>query len=861
MSNPHARRRRWIAGGILAALGLAAAWGISRIPPRGELAARVLSTWLRRPVTIASVELRFRSGIDVELEGVRVAASASANPEDPPVFEVRRARARQSWPRVLAGQLVPVSWELVDPVVRIGPRTAAPGSDGVAIPELDLSVSGGRVEWQREGEPALIAQEISIEARRGALGSAARGRAAGTLYAGDTQLCSLDVDFEGWLDQGRVEGSVESLDLSQLPLGGLRLAGLATGRFALRRDGNETGVDVDADVVRLALPLPGKDTLLRPAQTRVEAAASWREGTLALDLRRVRLDDIDASGKISVDPRPEGRTRGELSLADFTPGPRERLHPVHVLAVFARSWEKRNEQMLAGQIRDASLGWDLPTARFGERLAFEEPSADDELEIRLRAENGVYRTGETGEPLRDISGELVIRGNTLEVSKLRIRKDGEWLPELEIRIDGMTRLAHLPEPERDLDSRPGIPPPGLGPLMRELSQDDSGPGGPRVVRLRNVDLYYPPALLPVRDGRGRLTQEGDRIDVKLERAVVGGVEASADVGWDATAKRLSVDLRYRGGDVPPRAPAPHWLAASVEIDQLSVGGWTFADVGGRVSVVGDRAELGSLRGRLAGGPVTARGELALGKPDAAGYWLEFEVSGADASQLAPRIDLQPQDVAGTLTGKGRLEGRLAPEESFLASARLTSDLELRDGHLGGLPALIAIARLPSLRGARALLGRPLVFRTTTGHVSISDGALTLSDARLDGPELRLIADGELQLRDPGRERDILITLLFLRTVDGLISQVPFLGRFVLGKDEALVGASFRVQGPRDQTRVTPVPPEMLTNATAWATGVISSGARRLGRMIRILPPADPEKEERDDASAADTRTPTDPGPP
>src|SRR5262249_54777707 len=163
------------------------------------------------------------------------------------------------------------------------------------------------------------------------------------------------------------------------------------------------------------------------------------------------------------------------------------------------------------------------------------------------------------------------------------------------------------------------------------------------------------------------------------------------------------------------------------------------------------------------------------------------------------------------------------------SARLIADLELRDGHIGGLPSLVAIARLPSLSGApRALLGRPLDYRIASGRLSIADGVLTLSEAKLDGPDLRLIADGEIQLRDPQQSRDVLITFFFLRTIDELIGKLPFVGRFVLGKDESLLGASFRVEGPRDHARVTPVPPEMLTHATEWATGVISNGARRLG---------------------------------
>jgi hypothetical protein len=859
MSGARTRRRRLVAAAVLAALGSAALWAAARIPPRGELAARVLSVWLGRPVEVAGIEVRFRSGVDLELQGVRVAASAAAGPDAPPVFEVARALGRQSWTRLLAGQLVPLSWELVDPVLRLG-AGAGDGAD-LSIPEVDLAVSGGYIEWRREGAAALVARDLTLEARRGSLGTRARGRAAGALYAGDTLLCSLDVDFEGWLDRGTVSGSVESLDLAQLPLASFPLEGLASGRFVLRRAAQETRLELVAGIAGLELAPPRLHWPLRPNETQIDASATWRGGVLGFELRRLRLDDIDVSGEVDVDPRPGGRSHAALAFADFRPGPSERLHPVHVLASLMQSWERRNERMAAGRILGGSLRWDLPTAELGAALSFDRRSTDEELEIRLEAEDGVYHAFDSGPPLEDISGSLEIRGNVLHVTRLRLRRGDDWLPELDIRVDGMTRFAHLPREERDVPEGAGVPLPGLSPLLRELAQRDGTAGQTWPMRLRNVDLYYPPALLPLRDARGELLRRGPLLEVKLERAVVGGVPAAVDVSWDDAAKRLAVDLRYQEGDVPPRAPAPHWLAASVETDQLAIGDWRFTDVGGRVTVVGDRAELGALRGRLAGGPVTARGEISLAQAEAAPYWIEFEGSGADASQLSHHVDLEPEDLVGTLSGKGRLEGRLAPDEDFLASARLATDLELRDGLLGGLPTLVAIARLPSLRGApRALLGRPLVYRSASGHVAITDGVLTLSDARLDGPELRLIADGEIRLRDPLHTRDFLITLLFLRAVDDLIAQVPFVGRFVLGKDEGLLGASFRAEGPSDRIRVTPLPPEALRDATNWATGVISNGARRLGTLMRILPPA--ASEEKGNAErAADTRAQPDPGPP
>jgi hypothetical protein len=860
MTRERTRRRRALALALLAGLGAAGLWAAAHVPPRGELAARVLGGWLGRPVEVARVDVRIHSGLELELSGVRVSAGTEAGSDAPPLLEIERARGRQSWPRLLAGQLVPLSWELVGPVLRL--RRGSTGGGELSIPELDLAVSAGRIEWQRDAGKPLVARDLVLQARRGSLATQARGRASAALYAGDTLLCSLDVDFQGWLDRGTVSGSVADLDLAQLPLGSFPLRGRATGRFALRRAPGETQLDIETAVERLELAAPRLHVALRPGVSRVDARASFHRGVIDVELERLELDDLDARGSVSVDPRPGGRTSGEITLASFAPGPSQRLHPVHVLAAFAQSWERRNERISAGRIHDARLRWNVATARLADTLAFERAPAADELEIRLRAEGGSYRVSdEDTQPLEDISGELEIRGNELHVANLRLRHGSTWLPQLDIRVDGMNRLVHLPEEERYVTTGPRVDLPGLTPLFRELSQREGNGDRTTLVRLRNADLYYPPAILPVRDARGRLVQQGPRIDVALERAVVGGVPAAVDVSWNGEARSLGVHLRYEGGDAPPRAAPPHWLAASVEMDRLDVATWSFSDVAGRISVIDDRVDLGAVQGRLAGGPFTARGEISLARADSAPYWLEFEGSGMNASDLAGHLDLEPKDVVGTLSGKGRLAGELTPDASFLASAELESDLELGDGHLGGLPALIAIARLPSLRGApRALLGRPLDYRTASGRVAIADGLLTLSEGKLDGPDLRLLADGQIQLDDARRPRDFLITLLFLRTVDELIAQVPFLGTFVLGKNENLLGASFRVQGPRDDTRVTPVPPEALTNATQWATGVISNGARRLGRLIRILPPRG-AKEPTSDDTAADTRAKQDPGPP
>jgi hypothetical protein len=831
---------------------IAAALMALRLVPTEIWMAHALERWFGRGVEIGAVAVRLREELEVELIDLRVREPGAAVGAAP-VLEIARARGHQPWPRLLAGQLLPLRWSLERPVLRIGVQTAeATRTAAPDLPELDLEIRDGRVEWRQETGPPLELRSLTLEARRGGLATPTTGNAAGELYRGDASVCALQLSFEGWLDGGSVRGQVSDLDLAQLPRDLLAMRGTAAGSFSLEHAAGRDELGVDLELTRLDVQPPGFKAPLRPRRAHLDGSLTWRASSADLVVRRLQLDDANLGGTVHLD-RESRRTRGQIAVAPFEPGPRDQLHPVSILGLIASSWIERNARIEAGRVLDAEITWDVALEKFGDTFAFKRAPEPGEVGIALRVEDGRYRL-DGGRHLNDISGQLRIDGNVLSLSELRIRGDDGWLPQIELQLEGMDRFTHLPDAEKRAPRGPRSDVPGLPVLVEALSGQggDPAPGA----RFNNLELYHSSLLLPVREASGQLRQVGTELHVEIDSAVVGGVPAALALKYLRETAQLGVQLRYGPGVASPAPPrADHWLRGKLALDSMSIVGWPVDDARLDLRAVEDRLLVDRLDARFAQGQLRGSGEVFLGESGSVPYELELALESARATELAPLVGLEPADLRGSLAVRGHLAGRLQPEYN-IREIDAELDLELRDGHLGGLPSVLAIARLPSLQGARGMLGAPLRYKTTVGHVEIHDGMLTLADARLDGPELRMLADGQMDLQGPDRERDFLVTLLFLQTVDRVIKTIPLLRSVMLGKDENLLAASFRVSGPDDDIRVGYVPPERLQTATSWATGVISSGARRLGRMIR------PRAESQEDADTTPEPGPRqDPGTP
>jgi len=816
-------------------LGLASAGGLAALiyGADTEFVAGALSSVLGKHVEIGSMSLRPGTSLEIELVQVRV--TDAALPDQPPLLEVERALGRQTWPRLLAGQFLPLDWVLDRPVLRLHARgkTAGPELELERLPPIGLSVSDGEVAYDPgAGEPWLI-RGLRVEARRAGFGRRIEGEANARISRGASAFGELSLRFSAGRGGGEANGSVVGLDLSLAPQTAVRARGLASGSFELAYE-HESGAvkgKLDLELAKLDLRVPALDRPIAPARARLATDVDWDGSVLSLELRPLELDDLVASGSLALDTRSPGRIALDVRLADFAPGRRDRLNPLTLLGMKIATWRRVAERIEAGTVADAHLVIDVPRTTAGARLSFDAPLAPEAFRLELRARDGIYKP-KPETRLENMSGELRIAGNVLEIHELRMTDDGEATPEIDVRIDGLDRLAHLPDDEDSVIGGPGMPLTGLGAAVDGLVGDEPGDGRESALDFTDLALRHPAFVLPLRDASGRLRFPGGGIASEGVRGVLGGAPAELDVRWDPQADRVSVDVRYlRDPSTGAAIRGPTWLSGEIALDRLALGDLRAANLRTRIEATGADVRLSSLSAELAGGSLSGSGRVALGEPDRAPFGFDLELRDFDAAPVATALALPEASIVGRGDAEGRLSGALRKSGRFAVDGGLELHVELRAGSVAKLPGLVALARLPSLSGVSGLLGRPLPYDRLSADFGLAEGRLAMTDAKLLGPQLRMLGSGEMDLNTPTKESEFVVALLFLKTLDSVIGSLPIVRNVILGKDRNLLALYFRLDGPRDDMRVTPLPPERIRDAVGFASDAVMKGVRTLGKLI------------------------------
>jgi hypothetical protein len=365
------------------------------------------------------------------------------------------------------------------------------------------------------------------------------------------------------------------------------------------------------------------------------------------------------------------------------------------------------------------------------------------------------------------------------------------------------------------------------------------------VHFDDLALRMPQLILPVRQASGELRFPNGGLAADPVRGTLGGAPAEWSANWDRAADRLDVKIHYLEGAAPGSLiTGPRWLSAKVAFERLTLPDWPIQGLHARLTAEGAAVTVTGIKAQLADGALEASGHLDLSQPDRAPFDLDLGVSGFDPKQLCATFGLPPESVTGRGYGKYKLSGALRPGGDFATEGTLAGKLVLRDGSVANLPTLVAIARVPSLRGVTGLLGKPLPYRTVEIDMSLQGGKLALSDGKLLGPELRLLGSGEMDLGVPGHRYDLVIALLFLQTLDRALDQVPIVRNVMLGEDKNLIAVYLRVQGPRENLTVTPLPPAAVSSVVGFASNAVIEGVKSLGRLIplpRGNPPPDASK--------------------
>lgn len=818
---------------LLLGLALASARALSRLEsPAAEIAAGALSRILDRPVEIGHAELRFGLTLGIEVYDLRVLEPEGD--ERPPTLEVRYARGEQSWPRVLVGQVVPLDWDIVSPTLRI--HTGTEGEATLTPPELpalNVDLRDGRVEWIRANGDMLVADSLLLSARRSTFGLAMHGSAKGRVSRNQRTVSRFDMRVEGLPTNFSLKGAVSGLELAELPTGAIDAQGVGKGEIALsvRRQALEARVALTFAGLEIALP-DFADPLV-PETNRLTLDVGYRNGALVLDLHRVELDDLVVSGQVRYWTGAQPRVSADLGFETFAPASsRTRLQPLRLLGLRHATWMRVGERIQAGRIEGLSIRFDAPVARLPDIFAFADHVRSEELLIELRARDGIYFPTPDGPPLERISADVAIRGNVLQVRGLELQREGEALPRIDLVIEGMHRLAHLPEEERSTPAGPGTPIPGLRAAAAAARNPDAAERAETVIRFSDAEIHYPAFIFPVREASGVLRFPPGKLVVQDTSAIVGGAPAKLGVEWDTSAATLDVHIIYLDEQVPTRRTPPRdWLRAHIQSDDVYFGDWRVSNLEADVSVHGADVRARNLRGRMLDGALSGKGALSLAEADKAAFEFDLELADGKAAALEPHLGLPADSLTGELSGRGRLAGALDPERRFLDYWDIDLSLGLRKGSVGNLPPAVVLARLPSLSGVRGLLGRDLPYDTVDTLITIKGGKLQVADFKLIGSELRILASGEIDLASDDFQSDMIVSVLFLRTLDRLLGALPIVRDIVLGPDKNLLAAYFRLSGPWSDMRAAILAPKSVENVFGLLSGAIKGSVNQLRKII------------------------------
>lgn len=208
------------------------------------------------------------------------------------------------------------------------------------------------------------------------------------------------------------------------------------------------------------------------------------------------------------------------------------------------------------------------------------------------------------------------------------------------------------------------------------------------------------------------------------------------------------------------------------------------------------------------------------------------VSGSVLDADAEKLYRSQTEIKGLISGKLRGSFYVEGEGGhFWPSSRGGLNFELTDGVLYRFPVLsklfsllnvsqIFAFRLPDM----SLEGMP--FNKLTADVLLRDGLLSTENLLMDSNAMNLSLIGEVNLVND--RIGALLGVKPLRTVDKVVSRIPIAGWILAGEEKALITAHFRVEGPRSDPSVYPVP---VTSLSEKVSGIFRRLLGLPGKLV------------------------------
>jgi hypothetical protein len=458
------------------------------------------------------------------------------------------------------------------------------------------------------------------------------------------------------------------------------------------------------------------------------------------------------------------------------------------------------------------------------------------------------RVGES-DRIEGLSGRLWWSGDRIEVRGVRARLNGSALPELDLSLEGVANLFASDPAARRLRSV-AEPLVGLRPLWQFLlggREEPEGPSGATSLRLEFERLEHPMFLWPIEATSAHIEPVEGGVRVEIPSGRLAGVPLRGEAEWQFEP---SEHVRAHFTTSPPLAPAPirtaggPWAQGRFELGSLSDGPWRQESASGRFDASGASVRFRDARVALApSGNANATAEIDLSQPASVPFALSFAIEDGDLSTLAGSVGLPTELATGHVNLAGSISGSLEPQVPLAGGLQGLLEFEAREGTIRkAVPAVLAVALASEMINPLARKEK-VRFDRAVAVFEFADGRLSSEGLAIEGPDVRAFARGGADLARPPHELDVELVLFLFRPVDQVIEKIPLLNLLLLGSNDNLVAAHFRLTGPWADPEAQLVPLQSIATGPASVVfetlpALLRRGLEALGSLISPEPLGD-----------------------
>ncbi|MCG8588482.1 MAG: hypothetical protein MJE66_04260 [Proteobacteria bacterium] len=414
--------------------------------------------------------------------------------------------------------------------------------------------------------------------------------------------------------------------------------------------------------------------------------------------------------------------------------------------------------------------------------------------------DGVELQTTEGNRLTDLSGRVEWSGDRLEIHEARAQLNDTQLPTIEATVSGVSHVLASPPEARQLEARASALP-GLGALVRLFDRPNDAEREPTTVHLEIDELDHPALAWPLRDLRASLHAPPGSLQITAESGRFGGVPVRGEAVWTFDEERrfhLSlIASPPPAGEAPEAEPAPEprpprdpnvWARGRLRINSFRLAELALEPVTGRIDLQGTKLAFSELEAPLpVSGSVRGHATVDLSESAEVGLRADFALSEADVDALGHGLGLP----AGFATGRAKLvaslSGHMRPGDPLAAGIDGVISLEAREGEIRQkLPVIAAVALASEV--FNPLWDRDAIrYDQVDSVLDLEDGLMVTESFAIEGPDVRVLASGKVDLARPPHEIQAVVALKVFRTLQPLNLLPNF--------DEGLLVAYFEVDGP------------------------------------------------------------------